>query len=78
MVMSIDFKTLGGQRAGYVVVSAEVLAHAVDKYDDARARATPVSSPAITDKLPAVGATVAKRGRLHHRVPFARRHRETG
>ena len=36
MVMSIDFKTLGGQRAGNVVVSAEVLAHAMDKYDDAR------------------------------------------
>jgi hypothetical protein len=55
MVMSIDFKTLGGERAGNVVISAEVLAHAMDKHDDARARLAHVSSPAIADKLPAVG-----------------------
>jgi hypothetical protein len=75
--MSIDFKTLGGERAGNVVISAEVLAHAMDKYDDARARLAPVSSPAIADKLPAVGGTVAKRVWLHHRVPLTRAHRET-
>ena len=78
MVMSIDFKTVGGERAGNVVISAEVLAHAMDEYDDALARLAPVSSPAIADKLPAVGGTIAKRVWLHHRVPFTRGHRETG
>jgi hypothetical protein len=55
MVMPIDFKTTGCQRACNVVVSAKVLAHAMDKYDDGRARSRPVGSPAIADKLPAVG-----------------------
>ena len=55
MVMPIDFKTTGRQRACDVVVSAKVLAHAMDKYDDGRARSTPVGSPAIAGKLPAVG-----------------------
>jgi hypothetical protein len=54
MVVSIDGKTPGGQRAGYVVVSAEVLAHAMDKYDDTGARLAPFSTPAIADKLVAV------------------------
>ena len=78
MVMAIDFKSLGGERAGYVVVSAEMLAHAMDKYDDASARLAPVSRPAIADKLPAVGGTVAKPVWLHHRVPLTRGHPETG
>jgi hypothetical protein len=61
MVMSIDCKTLGGQRAGYVVISAEMLAHAMDKYDDARARLTPIRGPAIAGKLLAVGGSIAER-----------------
>ena len=60
MIMAIDGKTLGGQRSGYVVVSAEVLAHAMNKHDDARTRLAPISSPAIADKLPAVRGTVRR------------------
>jgi hypothetical protein len=78
MIMAIDGKTLGGQRSGYVVISAEVLAHAMDEHNDSGAPLAPVSRPAITDKLSAVGGTVAKRVWLHHRVPLTRVHRETG
>ena len=78
MIMAIDGKTLGGQRSGYVVISAEVLAHAMDEHNDSGAPLTPVSRPAITDKLSAVGGTVAKRVWLHHRVPPARGQREPG
>ena len=78
MVMAVYGKPVGGQGTGHVVVSAEVLAHAMDKYNDSDACLTPVRSPAITDKLPAVSGTKAECVWLHHRVPFARGHRESG
>jgi hypothetical protein len=78
MVMSVHRKTLGGERVCDVVVSAEVLAHAMNKHDDAHGHLAPVSGPAIADEVPTVGGTVAKRVGLHHRVPLTRVHRETG
>jgi hypothetical protein len=38
MVMSVHHKPLGGQGIGNVIVSADVLTHAMDQHDGARAR----------------------------------------
>jgi hypothetical protein len=49
-----------------------VLSHAMDKYNDAGACLTSVSSPAVSDELSAVSGTQAERVWFHHWLPFAR------
>src|ERR1700730_16206385 len=73
--MSVNRKPLRSERLGDMVVSAEVLGHAVDEHDDAGTRLAPISSPAIADKLPAVRGTVAERVGVHHRLPLGWRRR---
>src|SRR5262245_61698815 len=51
-----------------MVVSAEVLAHAVDEHDDARDGLALVRGPAIARELRAVRGTVGERLGGHHEV----------
>src|ERR1700747_3299956 len=76
--MSVNHKPLRSERVGNMVVSAQVLAHAVDEHDDAGARLAVTSGPPITGELPAVGRTVGEGGGVHHRGPLSRGHREIG
>ena len=78
VVMSVNRKPPRSERLGDMVVSAQVLAHAMNKHDDARTRLAPISSPATADKLPAVRGTVGERVGVHHRGPLSRGHREIG
>ena len=57
MVVSVHHKSLGGERSGKMIVSADMFAHAVDQHNGARAGLAVLSGPAIAGELPAVGRT---------------------
>src|ERR1700758_140885 len=78
MVVSVHNKPLVGERIGNVIVSADVLTHAMYQQDDARGRLVVLRVPAIAGELPAVGRTAAERMGSHHRIPFERLRRGAG
>ena len=67
MVMSVHHKPLGGERIGNVIVSADVLTHAMYQHDDARARLVIMRGPAKAGELPAVVRTAGERAGVHYR-----------
>jgi hypothetical protein len=72
MVVSVYDVSLGGELVGNVVVSADMLAHAVDQHDDARICSVILRGPAIAGEVPAVGGTIGGLGGFHHRIPDQR------
>lgn len=63
VVVPVHHITVSCQRVGDVVVSAQVLAHAVHEHDDTGGRLSVIGCPAKTGEPPAVCGLVAERVR---------------
>src|SRR6202008_833020 len=74
MVVSVHNKPLVGERIGNVIVSADVLTHAMYQHDDARARLVILRGPAIPDELRVVGGTAGERAGSDHLVSLRSDH----